>query len=94
MEPVPCSTVAASRWRWVHYPSVAKDVRVIAWNQRPRVTDGSSVLNDATYSFEKTMSVLIIQEYFPAFNAAHDYMVKGAGSFYTRLSGHKNVISN
>jgi hypothetical protein len=74
-----------------HYPSVAKDV---VWNQRPRVTDGSGVLNDATYPFEKTMSVLIILEYFPAFNAAHDYMVKGAGSFYTRLSGHKNVISN
>jgi hypothetical protein len=41
------------------------------------------VLNDATYSFEKTMSVLIIQEYFPAFNATHDYMVKDAGSVYT-----------
>jgi hypothetical protein len=61
----------------------------VVWNQRPRATDGSGVLNDATYPFEKTMSVLIIQEYFPAFTAQHNYMVKGAGSVYTRMSGHK-----
>jgi hypothetical protein len=51
----------------------------MVWNQRPNVTDGSGVLKDATQPFEETKSVLIIQEYFPAFNAPHNYMVKGGG---------------
>jgi len=34
--------------------------------------------NNFSQPFEKTISVLIIQEYFPAFNTPHNYMAKGA----------------
>ena len=64
------------------------------WYQCPCVTSGSGVLNNFTQPFEKTLSVLIIQKYFPAFNTPDNDMVKGAWGVYLGLSGHENGISD
>jgi hypothetical protein len=62
-------------------------------NQRPRVTEGCGTVNEGAHTFQEIVPVLIAPEYFPAFDAPHDYMVEGAGSVYARLSGHGNAIS-
>jgi hypothetical protein len=62
-------------------------------NQRPRVTEGCGTVNEGAHTFQEIVPVLIAPEYFPAFDAPHDYMVEGAGSVYARLSGHGNALS-
>jgi hypothetical protein len=54
----------------------------MVWYQCPCVTNGSGVLNNVPQPFEKTISVLIIQEFFPAFNTPHNDMVKGLGRLF------------
>ena len=67
-------------------------------DQSPRVASGFGLLENIFQPINKIMSILVVNEYLTAFDAANNNVVQGAGCVNTGLSGHDrkaiNLISN
>ena len=63
-------------------------------DQRPRVASGFGLLENIFQPVNKIMTILVVNEYLTAFDAANNNMVQGAGRVNTGLSGHDRKAVN
>ena len=63
-------------------------------DQRPRVTSGFGLLENIFQPVNKIMTILVVNEYLTAFDAADNNVVQGAGRVNTGLSGNDRKAIN